>query len=213
MRHVNKIIKTIIYWDFFINSAWGLLGPIFAIFIVQNIAVGNIAEGAKIAGFASLFYWVLKSLLQIPIGKYLDKNHGEKDDFLFMVLGTFLTGLVPFGYLVSFHPWHIYLWQILHAVGMAMIIPANYAIFTRHIDKGKEAFEWGLDSTVLGLGVGVTGAVGGILAAAFGFQAILIITGTFTIVSGLLLLSIKKEISPKDKVSSRFPPVKPLESL
>ena len=210
MKHVNKIIKTIIYWDFFINSAWGLLGPIFAIFIVQNIAVGNVAEGAKIAGFASLFYWVLKSLLQIPIGKYLDRNHGERDDFLFMVFGTFLTGLVPFGYLVSSHPWHIYLWQILHAVGMAMIIPANYAIFTRHIDKGKEAFEWGMETSSIGIGAGIAGGLSGILVAILGFKILFIFVSVFTIFSTILLLFIRNNISLRSKTSILFSGERPV---
>jgi MFS family permease len=209
-RSINKIIKIIIYWDFFINSAWGLLGPVFAIFIVQNIAVGETAEGAKIAGFAALFYWVVKSILQIPFGKYLDKNHGEKDDFVFMILGTFLTGLVPFGFLISYLPWHIYIFQILHALGMAMVVPSSYAIFTRHIDKGKEAFEWGLDSTILGVGVGVTGAIGGVMAAYFGFKTIFILTGIFTIISAFLIFLIRKEIHPKDQITHKIPPSRPL---
>lgn len=208
-KPINKVIKIIIYWDFFINSAWGLLGPVFAIFIVQNIAVGETAEGAKIAGFSALFYWVVKSILQIPFGKYLDRNHGEKDDFIFMILGTFLTGLVPFGYLISYLPWHIYIFQILHAIGMAMAVPSSYAIFTRHIDKGKEAFEWGLDSTVLGVGVGVTGAIGGVMAAYFGFKTIFILTGIFTIVSAFLIFLIRKEIHPKDHATHLSLPSKP----
>lgn len=205
-KRVNKIIKVIIYWDIVINSAWGLLGPVFAIFIVQTIAVGDAAQGAKVAGFASLAYWITKSILQIPIGHYLDKNHGERDDFWFTVVGTLLTGLVPFGYLVSSLPWHIYAFQALHAIGMSMVIPSAYAIFTRHIDKGRESYEWGLDSTLLGAGVGITGAVGGTLAAYFGFQAIFILTGTFTIISAFLWFWIKKEMLPTVPPLHEIPP-------
>jgi len=193
-KSINKIIRIIIYWDFLINSAWGFLGPVFAIFIVQDITVGAAEKGAKVAGFAALFYWGIKSILQIPIGKYLDKNHGERDDFLFMVIGTFLTGLVPFGYLISYLPWHIYFFQVIHAIGMAMVVPSSYAIFTRHIDRGKEAFEWSLDSTVLGVGMGITGAFGGLVAAYFGFKIIFILTGLLTMGSLFLLFLIRKEI-------------------
>ena len=106
-KSINKVIKILIFSDLVLNSAWGLIAPIFAIFIVQKIAAGSAAEGAKIAGFASLTYWVVKSILQIPIGKYLDKNRGEKDDLWFMAFGTFLAGLVPFGYLIASQSWHI----------------------------------------------------------------------------------------------------------
>lgn len=192
--NINKVIKILISSDFVFNSGWGLLAPVFAIFLVQKIAVGDPVEGAKVAGFASLTYWTVKSFLQIPIGRYLDRNHQEKDDFWFMFLGTFLAGLTPFGYLISSLPWHIYAFQVIHAFGMAMVIPSWSAIFTRHIDKGKEAFEWGLRSTSLGFGAGFAGAIGGILAGLFGFKIIFILVGTFTMVSAILLLLIKEEI-------------------
>lgn len=205
-KGVNKVIKTYIYWDFIINSAWGFLGPIFAIFLLQTVANGDIANGAKIAGFASLSYWMIKSILQIPIGHYLDKNHGEKDDFWFFLIGTFITGLVPFGYLFSSTPLHIYILQAVHAIGMSMVIPSSYAIFIRHVDKGREAFESSLDSTLLGAGIGITGALGGIMAAYIGFQAIFILAGIFTMLSALLLFSIRKDMGSTTGQIHEIPP-------
>lgn len=203
---INKVIKVLIVSDFFLNCAWGLLTPIFAIFLVQSITNGDTAKAAEVAGFGTLFYWVVKSILQIPISKYLDKNHGEKDDFLFMLLGTFIMSLTPFGYLISTQAWHTYIFQILHAVGSAMMIPSWYAIFTRHIDKGKEAYEWGIDSTMLGFGAGITGAIGGVMAL-FGFKLIFIFSGVFNLISAIVFLLIRKEISPQNRVSPRFPPI------
>ena len=205
MSKVNKAIRILITSDFFLNCGWGLLAPIFAIFIIQNITTGNSVEAAKVAGFGALFYWVTKSILQIPIGNYLDKNHGEIDDFWFMVAGMFLASLVPFGFLFSSLPWHIYLLQVVHAIAMAIVIPPWMAIFTRHIDEGKEALEWGMESTGIGLGAGFAGAAGGTLVALFGFQIVFILTGGFTFLSAILLLLIRKEISPVTKHVSHLP--------
>jgi predicted MFS family arabinose efflux permease len=205
-KGVNKVMRAYIYWDLIINSAWGLFGPVFAIFILQNIAVGNVADGAKIAGFAMLFYWIVKSILQIPIGNYLDKNHGEIDDFWFFAIGAIITGLVPFGFLFANLPWHIYALEVLHAVGMAMVIPSSYAIFIRHADKGKEAFESGLDSTLMGVGAGITGAVGGIVAGYFGFVLIFILAGTFTLLSVFFIFWVKDDMLPRvSKGAHPFP--------
>ena len=206
LNSINKVIKIFITSDLFLNWGWGLLGPVFAIFIVKNIAAGNVAQGAEIAGFAALTYWMVKSSLQIPVGKYLDKNHGEKDDFWFMVLGTFLVGLVPLGYLISSLPWHIYGLQALHGIAMALVVPSWSAMFTRHIDKGKEAFEWGTRSTIIGFAIGIAGAIGGILVAILGFKIIFIMVGTFSIISAALLLLIYKEIAPRDHLFPWFPP-------
>ncbi len=205
LKSINKVIRFLIYSDFVLNSGWGLLAPIFAIFIVQKITIGDPIVGAKVAGFASLIYWIVKSILQIPIGRYLDKNHGEKDDFWFMTIGTFLTAFVPFGFLISSKPWHIYAFHVLHAFGMAMVIPSWSAIFTRHIDKGKEAFEWSMRSTSLGFGIGLAGAVGGLLVGFFGFQIVFILVGILTIISSLLLLLIRQDIIPKDHAFPFFP--------
>ena len=207
LKSINKVIKIFIISDFFFHYGWGLIGPVFAIFIVENI-VQNPIEAAKVAGFAALFYWIAKSFLQIPVGQYLDRNYGEKDDFWFMVLGTFLTGLVPFGYLVSSRPWHIYSFQILHAIGMAMVIPSWSAIFTRHIDKGKEAFEWSTRSTVLGFATGIAGAVGGVMVAIFGFKLTFILVGAITLFSAFILFFASKEISSRDRLFPRFPQTK-----
>ena len=202
-KPINKIIKTLIVSDIALSSGWGLLGPIFAIFIVQNVAVSGIAQAAEVAGFASLTYWVVKSCLQIPIGRYLDKNHGEQDDFWFMFFGTFLNAFVPFGYMISSEPWHIYAFQILHAIAMAMAVPSWAAIFTRHIDKGDEAYEWSVRSTSLGFAAGIAGATGGIMVALFGFKIVFILVGGLTFISAFLLLLIRKDIAPHDKVLPR----------
>jgi len=207
MKTINRVIKILIISDFFLNCGWGLLGPVFAIFIVQKIAVGSAVEGAKIAGFASLSYWLIKSLIQVPIGKYLDKNHGEKDDFVFLVAGTFVAGVAPFGYLFSYLAWHIYAFQALHAVGMAMAVCSWAAIFTRHIDKGQEAFEWSMESTSIGLGAGIAGALGGILVAVFNFDIVFILTGGFTILAASLLILIRKEILSKNVPVIHVPPL------
>lgn len=193
MLKLNKIVKVLLISDFFFNCAWGLLSPIFALFIVQQIT-GDNAKAAQVAGFAALFFWGIKSALQIPIGKYLDKNHGEKDDFWFMLIGHIITALVPFGYLFSYSFWHIYALQIVYAVGMAMLVPSWLAVLSRHIDKGKEAFEWGLSSTTYGIATGITGALGGILAATFNFELIFILCGIINFVSAFALLYIKKEL-------------------
>lgn len=196
-KGINKVVKAFIYWDVVVNSAWGLLGPVFAIFLLEKVAFGNVAQGAKIAGFATLFYWLTKSVVQIPISRYLDKNHGEIDDFWFFVIGIIITGLVPFGFLFSFMPWHIYALQVIHAVGMSMVIPSSYAVFIRHIDKGKEAYESGLDNTLLGIGAGVAGAIGGIVVGYIGFQLIFILTGAFTLLSALIVFLVRKDMQPK----------------
>ena len=204
-KKINRVIKVLISNYFILSSAWGLVTPIFAIFLLEDIS-GNPVEVAKIAGFASLIYWVLKSILQIPISSYLDKNHGERDDFYFLITGICLTSLVPFGFAFSFSVWHIYILEVLHATGMAMVIPSRGAMFTRHIDKGQEAYEWAMNSACLGLGAGIMGAIGGIMASIYSFRLIFILTGVFSFLSALVVFLIKDDVASANKVTSRVSP-------
>ncbi len=194
---INKIVKVLITSDFFLNLGWGLLSPIFALFILQKITLDNPAKAAEVAGFAALAYWISKSFIEIPIGRFLDKHPGEKDDFWFMTIGLFIVAFVPIGYLFSTAAWHIYFFQVVHAVGMAMALPSWLAIFTRHIDKGKEAFEWSMETTSIGAGAGIAGGLGGIVASIFGFKILFIFVSALTFFSAILLLLVRNNVSTR----------------
>lgn len=197
MNKMNKTIKILVSSDLIMFGALGLITPFFAIFITNQIKGGSI----EVIGFAAGIYAILKSLLQIPIGKYLDKVKGEKDDFRFLILGYLIVALVPIGYIFSSLPWHIYILQAIYAIGMAMAYPSWFAIFTRHIDKGKEAFEWSVWSTNTDLGVGIAGIIGGIIVTKFNFNFIFILTTIFAYISVLSLLVIKNNILSNEPIN------------
>ena len=207
LKSINKVIKVMIASDVALLTGFGFISPIFAIFIAQRITVGNTVEAAKIAGFAMAIYWGVKSILMVPFGKYLDKIRGEKDDLYFVIIGNILAAGAVFGYIFSYLSWHIYVLNGLYSLGMAMNIPGWTAIFTRHIDKGKEAFEWATRSTVIGIGAGIAGALGGVIAAKFGFNTLFIGVGIFVLVSALLPFLIYKQLVPRDHLP-KVPPAK-----
>lgn len=193
LKSVNKVIKVLVLGDMFLNSGWGLVAPVFAIYIIQNIKGGDMV----VAGFAAAVYWVIKSLIQMPFAKYLDRNHGEKDDFYAVFFGLLIVSFVPLGYIASTLTWHIYAFQVLYAIGMAMVVPAWFGLYTRHIDKGKEAYEWSVYSTSLGFIVGIFGAIGAIIAATVGFKIIFIIISLFTFLAAIIFYSLRDEITIK----------------
>ena len=186
----GKIARYLILSDLIFYTGWGFITPIFAIFIIERIEGGN----AIVAGFASAIYLIVMSILRIPIGIFLDSKPGEKDDYWFLVLGLLIAAMVPFGYIFVKFSWQIYLLQTIHAIGMAMTLSAWPAIFTRHIDKGKESTEWGLDATSVGLGGGISGAIGGWAVIQFGFNPVFVAAGIIGLVGVFLLLFLKNDI-------------------
>ncbi len=187
---MNRFVKYLILSDLFFWSAWGLVSPLFAIFVVDKIEGGSLL----VVGIASGIALVLKSVLRIPIGIFIDKFDGEKDDYFCLVIGLFIAALTAFGFIFASKVWHIYLLQALQGIGVAVSLSAWSPIFSRHIDDKKRALEWGLDATAIGVGTGVTSIIGSWAVARFGFDSVFFCVGVIGIVGALILLPIKKDV-------------------
>ena len=204
-KNINKVVRTIVVADFFYNAAFASFGPVFAIFITTQIKGGS----AKVAGFATAVFWIVKSVCQLPIARFLDKTDGERDDFLAMFFGYLLSGLVPLCYIYIKEPYELYLVQAFYGLVMAWAVPAWYSIFTRHVDKWRISFEWSLESVFsVGIAAAVAAALGGYIADTFGFKILFVTSGVLSIFASLMLLTLKGELrkkKPDEKVMPELP--------
>jgi len=187
---MNRIIKYLILSDLVFYTGWGLITPVFAIFIIEKIHGGD----PIVVGIATSIYWILMAILRVPFGLFLDTKKGERDDYAFMVTGLLIASIVPFGYIYATSPWHLYALQAIYAFGMAMSLAGWSAIFTRNIDKGHESTEWGLSATGYSIGTGIAGVVGGYAVETFGFNPVFIGVGALGLIGALLLLGIKGDL-------------------
>ncbi|RJQ33484.1 MFS transporter [Candidatus Parcubacteria bacterium] len=187
---VNLIIKILIISDFLIWSSYQLFTPFFAIFVTDKIHNGSI----EAIGIASAIYLLSKSLFEIPVGVYIDRSKSEVDDLFVSILGTVLTAIAYFAYIFIDSIAQLYFLQAVLGLGAAIAFPGWYSIFTRHVDKGKEAFEWSLYDVLLGVGMAATAALGGFLADGYGFDVLFLMVGLFTLAGAILLFIIKDKI-------------------
>jgi len=201
-KSINKVVRILIASDFLLQAGWGLSGPIFAIFLTGQIHEGSI----EMVGFIAGTYWIVKSIVQPFLASYLDRNHGEVDDFKFLVAGMYVANLVPLGYVFATQLWHIFALEFVRALAMACVIPTWAGIFTRHIDKGREAFSWSLESTGIGFAAGIAGAFGGVMAGILGFKAVFVLVSVFGTLSSSALLLIRRDIFLKNHFTPRLPP-------
>ena len=186
----NRVIKYLIVSDLSFWTGWGLINPIFAVFIVEKVQGGNVF----IVGLASGIFLITKSLFRVPIGVFLDISPSEKDDYFTLVAGLLIAALVPFGYIFVTIPLHIFILQAVLGIGLAMSFSGWTGIFTRHIDKGRESTNWGLHATSLGFGMGIAGAVGGWAVNQFGFNPVFIAVGVFGLIGVVILFGLRSEI-------------------
>lgn len=186
----NRIVKYLILSDIFFWMGWGLLTPIFSIFVVRRI------EGADpfTAGLGISIFLIARALTRTPSGIILDTLVSEKDDYFVLVIGMFITSLVPLAFLFASQPAHLYILQAIKGVSLGMVLSAWEAIFTRHIDTGREATQMGLDSTALGLSAGVSGIIGGWLVTKFGFDIVFVLVSVLGILGSGILLALREEI-------------------
>ncbi len=198
---INKIIKILVLGRVMVEMADGFLMPIFAIFIVQKIAPGEL----KVAGFAIAIYWLTKSIIQVPLSRYLDKLRGEKDDLLALIVGTLIFALVPLLYIFINNKYELYLVQVMLALGGALFVIPWFSIFTRHVDKFRIGFEWSINSSALGFGLVISTALGGFLADKFGFNSVFIMTSIFHFVGAFSMIFLYKFLIPKDHLEKVYP--------
>jgi MFS family permease len=190
-KHINRVVKYMVITDFFVNSAFGSFAPVFAIFITSQIAGGS----AKVAGFAASIYWIVKSVIQLPLAQFFDRTDGDTDEFWAVFISYLAASLVPFSYLFITKPWQLYVAQAFLGVCMAFAAPAWYGLFTRHVDRWRISFEWSLESVfAIGLATALATAVGGYIADRFGFSFLFAGAGIIAFFSAFLLFPIRREL-------------------
>lgn len=168
---INRVIRLLILSDFSLFFAFGLLAPIFAIFITQNIEGGTL----RVIGLAASSYWIARVLATVPFSKFMDKTDGEIDEFWFTVIGSYMMVFVPLFYIISKQPWHIYLLGFINGLANSMAVPGWRIIFTNHIDRGHMGYEWSMEDVGVGVAIALSSYIGADLAEKFGFNTVMIL--------------------------------------
>lgn len=193
-KQINPVVLTLMFSDTLIFTGFGLIEPFLSIFI-QDIDGGSITS----AGIASGIFLITKSVLQLPLSRYIDKHdhdffspHNHRSTAILWG-GLASVAIVPFLYYFSTNILHIFTLQFLYGIGAAMSFPTWLKLWELHIDSGKESFEWTLYSTVVSLSVAVAAIVGGALIDRIGFRPVFLMTGLITAVGAGVLVTLKND--------------------
>ena len=194
MLKINHTIQLLMISDIFVLTGFGLIDPILAIYIKDGLSGGTVFSAA----FASTLFLLVKSLVQLPFSRNVDKMSDETRS-RWLVAGTVLIALVPFIYIFSSSIAYIYLAQVLHGAGSGLAYSAWLGIWSTHLDKNRESYEWSLYSTLVGIGTAISAFVGGFVAQFIGFRLTFALVGVFAMVGCFFLFILMRE--KRSKVS------------
>lgn len=186
---VNRVIRLLVFSDLVLSFAFGLLAPIFAIFILKNIPGSSL----RVIGLATAFYWIARVLSTIPLSRLMDKTDGERDEFYFMIIGSFIMASIPLFYLLVNSAGQLYVIQFIYGLAGSMTVPAWRILFTDHLDRGRTGYEWSLEDVAIGTSTAVSAYVGSILADKFGFPVVLVFLSMLGYIATILLIPIYQD--------------------
>lgn len=184
---VDKVVGVLVLSDVLITGSFGLIAPLFAIFIGQNI----VGASLEVIAIFTAIYLLTKSLFQLVTTELIQKIKGEKDEFYFDFIGAFAASMVYLIFpLINTVP-ELYVAAFILGISAALTYPSWSALFNHHI---KDTKVWGMYYTVLDCVLALTAIIGAMIASALGFDYLFLIIGSLGVVGAFILLIIKKDI-------------------
>lgn len=180
---MNSVVRLLMLSDVLVMTGFGLIEPIMSVFISDQLPDGSLFA----AGIASMMYLLIKSIVQVGFARYVDtQNHQFR--LRWLLIGTLIYAVTPFFFLRAHSVRDIYLIQALYGLGSGLAYPAWLGLWSTHLDRGRESFEWSLYSTLTGLGTALTAALGAAVAQYVGFRIAFFLVGLVALGGCLVLV-------------------------
>lgn len=193
-KKLNFVISTLIISDLFLFFALGLLSPIFAVFILEDVPGSTLAT----IGTASALYWIARVTSVLPISRLLDRLKGEKDEYYAVVIGTYSLALLPLLYIFVSDVTHIYMIEFAKGFAGALAVPAWRILFTKFVDRKMVGLGWSLEDVCVGLATASSAYVGAVIAENYGFKALFILVSGIGVLAATFLTRLYKEKRIRD---------------
>ncbi len=180
---MHKVLKFLLLADSLFFFAGTLLTPIYALF-VQNLQGSIIDIG--IAWSIAIF---VCATLQYPLGILADK-YSKKRFLLASYLGK---AAVFFGLLFITSIWQLFAIEFLLGVLSAIGTPAYDALYSRALERGKEARQWGIWEMATGYAAGLAGLLSAVIIYFFSFAHLFVLMALFSFLAGITTLKFVNE--------------------
>ncbi len=179
----NNALLLLIFVDVF---SWGFIN---IIIFFSGIYLSNklSQDVAQLVGIGTAIYYLIRGMLQIPLGILLDKIKSDRDEIITLGAGVILTGSTFLFYpLISEHI-HYYILQVILGIGVSLDLVAWRKLFAGNLDKKKEGLEFGFYETFMSISTAFFSLLAGIVANMGDtyFDGVMSFLGLAIILSGL----------------------------
>lgn len=181
---MRAAIKTLLVASMMSTFAFGLLGPIYAIY------VGEIGGDILDTSGSWAIYMFVTGVLIIFMGKIEDSKLNKP---LMIVLGYFISAMAALGYIYVQTPAQLFIVQFALGVATATMTPAWDAIYSRSLDKGKEGFEWSLWEGGTNIFAALAAIAGGLIVTFASFHTLFIIMFVLSMTSAFVSIHLFKD--------------------
>ncbi len=183
---MNLALKILLFADGLFLLAGAMLGPIYAIF-VERIGGDILTAGTSFAIFS-----LVMGILILVFGKIEDIFLKETE--LWICLGYLIIAIGFFGYLHVTSPLHLFIVQIILGIGEAIQIPGYSAVYSRHLDHKKYAFQWGAWDSIRNFAAALGAIAGALIVTVFGFKPLFIIMGSLALAGSVIIYFTPRKI-------------------
>ncbi len=184
----NSIVRAFITSEIFLWSGWDAVVPLLAIFVVKNVPGGNI----ELAASAYSIYLVTRVIFELISGKRLARSP-ESSKIYAALFGLVFASIACIGFaFVNYLPL-LFLCYGVAGLGIGIASPAKNSLFSTHLDKNKEATQWGIYDAAVLVCIALSTALAGFIATAYGFRTLFVIAGLWILVGTIpYLLYLRK---------------------
>lgn len=182
----NRTLIWLAIADLTAVSAFGLILPIFALFLFDNIPGATIQSVA----LAQAFFLASKAVFELLFSTFDIKNPpSPKTASQRVALGYLFLASIPLGYAVAQDMGQIFLLQLALGLGVGMVGTTWHDLFTASMDRRWQGSEFTLYRTSVGFACAAAAVLGGVIAQLFGYHILLITLSGLSVLASIMTLS------------------------
>lgn len=174
---INPIVLAFIFSEAFFWSAWNLISPIIAVYVVSTLPNGSVQTAA--------FGFTLYLLVRVIVGLLVSNVISFPSDRKRMITDS--TGMLILSccyLLIAFIPSVLtfYTFFIIAGISFGISSPAKYPMFSLNLNRQQASKTWSTYDAITFTGMGIAIAFGGVIATKFGFKTLFIVSSVVNLI-------------------------------